>query len=138
MDNKTDLGGYPIEGTPSEGDYLWFTGARWIPVPWGEEGEVVALASPTFPNMPFTSNGYIVIIVNLQPRDFLCAVISRFEAGYGRPQEYITNIPFISDKLRATDQSCIIDSVDGGLNGGNLGTLSIVKPTNATYTTLVT
>lgn len=137
MDNKIVLGGYPIEGTVMDGDYLWFTGARWIPVAWGNEGEKVTLIVPPYKNIPFVSNGYVVIINNPQPGDVLSAVCASFTPGYGREQEYITNIPFISDRLKATDMT-YDKIVDGGLDGGNLGALSVSSPTAATYIITVT
>lgn len=96
------LGGYPINGTPSEDDALWFTGVEWVCVPFGERGSIVAMTSAPYPNVPFVSNGYIVSIEHLQPGDILCAVLA--ESGvYGKEHEYITNVPFIDQQMAVDD-----------------------------------
>lgn len=102
MIDITVLGGYPVEGTPAEGDWLWFTGTRWIPIPYGTSGEIVAMGAIRYPNRPFTSNGYIVAVENLRPGDILVAMCAYIPEA-NRYHEYITNSPCPDWVIGASD-----------------------------------
>lgn len=104
--NRIVVGGYPIDGVLSEGDWLWFTGQKWTPIPYGTEGAIVGLINPPFPNVPFVSNIYIVSVDHPSPGDVLCAVRT-LTTDQRKSFEYVTNIPFtaIDNRLRASDIS---------------------------------
>lgn len=112
MADREILGGYLVEGTPEEGDWLWFTGARWTPIPFGTEGEIVALAPPSYENTPFTSNGYIVVIEDLQPGQVLVAMCGLIPEG-NRYHEYITNAPPPNWKIGIEDLGCTFTAYPG-------------------------
>lgn len=102
MIDVTALGGYLVDGTPEEGDWIWFTGARWIPVPYGMAGEIVPMGATQYPNRPFTSNGYIVTVENLKPGDILVAMCAYIPEA-NRYHEYITNTPCPDWVIGASD-----------------------------------
>ncbi|MCF8019011.1 MAG: hypothetical protein K9L62_06330 [Vallitaleaceae bacterium] len=137
MLNMTNLGGYPVVGNPVNGQWLWFTGQKWVPKGLGIRGQYETYIPAPLPVFPFISNQFLVEFQDLQAGDVLGYLKFTYEFAPGETKEIEMLSNLRSDDLLSNSRVMAVPVLLNQVMVNNPTVLTILDKPTTSFDTVI-